>query len=233
MSIFRFKRFAMQHDRSAMKIGTDAILLGAWSEIKPQWDILDVGCGCGLISLMLAQRGAASVHAIDLHNGSISDATDNFCSSPWSHKLSSQLISYQDIAKTAQKRFDLIISNPPFFQNDLKSSTRNPKARHAETLSFADILNGLHKLLEKDGHFDLILPVAEAKLFESMAKDEGYFLNRLCNVHTKCGNDATRRLMSFSKNKANSTNESICIRTAAGDYTEEFRSLTSNFYLQF
>ncbi len=223
----------MQHERSTMKIGTDGILLGAWSIVKPHWNILDAGCGCGLISLMLAQRGAASVHAIDLHKGSISDATENFSCSLWSNKLSSQLISYQDFAETAQKRYELIISNPPFFQNDLKSSTRNPQARHSETLSFADILNGLHKLLEKDGHFDLILPTAEAKLFENMAKAEGFFLNRLCNVHTKCGNESTRRLMSFSKNDFNCFPENICIRTALGAYTEEFRQLTSNFYLQF
>ena len=181
---FRFRQFAVAHDRCAMRVNTDAVLLGAWCPLPdeaPEPRILDIGTGSGVIALMLAQRcPAARITAIDIDEPSALQAADNFCRSPWSDRLTAQHISLQELAsrnhrsprKPRQPRFDLILSNPPYFRNALRNpDPRRSDARHTDSLSFDDLCRCSATLLSDDGTLALILPAdAEADILATAAR---------------------------------------------------------------
>jgi len=230
---FHFKKFYIYDDKSSMKVGTDAIMLGIFSNTVNAKRILDIGTGCGIISLMLAQKSNAKITAIDIDDESIKQATLNFNNSPWKNSLSAKSISLQDYLKTNNDTFDLIVSNPPFFSHSLKPEIRKRLlARHDENLNFNDLCHGVNKLLNENGKFYTILP---SNFKDSFIKISGTFdlhLTYCCNIIPVEGKKANRIILGFQKKKYESiAAESIVIRMKNGGYTKDFHDISANYYL--
>lgn len=229
---FQFKAFRMQHHRSSMKIGTDAVLLGAWACVNGAKRILDVGTGSGVIALMIAQRTTSDVviEAIDIDRESVEEASANARSSPWSEKINIHRSSLQEFQSLT--KFDLIISNPPFFQNSLlPPAPSRQQARHDEMLSFEDLIFHSTRLLQKAGQLSLILPFAEGRQFKTLAAERGLFLVRETAVFTKASKPQERWLLEFSLSTGKKTTDKIILFEQRGTKTDAYRELTHPFYL--
>lgn len=227
---FKFKQFTVANDRAAMKVGTDGVLLGAWASIDWARNILDVGTGTGIIALMLAQRseGAAQITAIDIDAPAIEEARENFGNSPWRETFSASCISLQEFAGKADNasRFDLIVSNPPFFVESLKApDQRRTVARHTDTLGFAQMTAGALQLLAPHGIMAVIYPAKEGMDFVAEAESAGLHLVRMCRVATAEGKPVKRLLMEFSREAGAPTFEDLALDS------EAFHALTKEFYL--
>lgn len=231
---FKFKQFHIFHDKSSMKVGTDAVLLAALVEMSECNSILDIGCGSGVISLMCAQKSKAEISAIDIDQNSVEQAHENFESSKWKSRFTATECSLQEYAKLSEHKFDLLISNPPFFENALKSplETRN-KARHNDTLSSEDLLTSAHRLLNTHGKLALILPFSEGKEFIKIASSHQFYLQRRVEIQPKASKIANRLVLEFVLSPCETTKENIIIREEGNDYTEEYRCVTKDFYLAF
>lgn len=231
---FQFKQFLVHHNYSTMKVGTDAVLLGTLADVQYVKSILEIGCGSGLISLILAQRSSAKITAIDLHQASVWEARANFKESPWSDRLTALYISYQQFASQGNPaRYDLIISNPPFFENDLKSAdaVRN-LARHNDQLSTLEFLRASNYFLSEAGIICVILPITEAQKFIREAEEQQFYLNKKIEIKPKPSKDANRMILTFSKRKNELKKEVFTIREDSNKYTEEYRKLTEAFYVK-
>ncbi len=216
-----------------MKVGTDGVLLGAWSKTT-ECNTLDIGTGTGLIALMLAQRTqTALIDAIEIDEAASKEAQKNFIKSNWKDRLTSINSSLQDFHPS--KRYDLIISNPPFFIDATKApQTNRNTARHTDSLSFTELIKAVKRLLTDDGIFSLILPVNEAEQFIKIAFEAQFYLNRKCLVKPNPTKAAKRVLMEFSFNKSTLLEEELTIETEKRHiYTEEYITLTKDFYLKF
>jgi tRNA1Val (adenine37-N6)-methyltransferase len=178
---FQFKQFIIHQDRCAMKVCTDACLFGAWvadsawSLKSGAGSVLDIGAGTGLLSLMLAQKTGALIDAVELDEDAAEQAAENFETTPWKDRL--QVIRADARTVHLGRKYDLIISNPPFFENDLKSvDTRRNLALHSEALSLEELLGVIKKHLADDGQFAVLLPYHRKEIFTGLAIDAGYFL---------------------------------------------------------
>lgn len=232
---FQFKQFCVFDSNSSMKVGTDGVLLGAWANTSKTNSILDIGTGCGIIALMLAQRTSAFIDAIDIDNESILDAKINISNSNWTKRIIPSNISLQDFVKTNDKKFDLIISNPPFFNNSLKPPDKKRKlAKHTDSLSFETLVYSVKKLLNKNGKFCFILPMNEFQIFKNIILVEGLFINNITFVRPKKSKAINRVLaeISFSNISGNTINE-LCIRNEDNSFTDEYKELTKDFYIHF
>ena len=179
---FHFKHFSLYHHRSTMKVGTDAILLGRWTEVKPTDVVLDIGTGCGLLPLMLSQKGVAHVDAVDIDKASIEEATVNFDASQWRDHLQAYCIDIVDF-KT-DKKYDLIVSNPPFFNRFSKcDSERKSRARHNDAgLSYATLCREVCRLMQPEGRFTVVLPFDVSDLFLEEAEKAGLCLRQRMTI---------------------------------------------------
>jgi tRNA1Val (adenine37-N6)-methyltransferase len=239
-SAFRFKQFVVHQDRCAMKIGTDGILLGAWAQVEQPRRILDIGTGTGLIALMLAQRFPnAVIDAVEIEPNAAEQAARNFSASPWPELLNLHHQSIQCFAASGlpDKAYSLIVSNPPWFVDSLKSneSSRN-LARHTDSLSHDELLNSVKKLLHCSGRFALVLPFSDSASFIHSAQEVSLFCRRQCLVRSKPGLSPHRVLLEFETAPAESPvipQELIIENEQHHDYTETFRELTRDFYLRF
>jgi tRNA1Val (adenine37-N6)-methyltransferase len=232
MSEFRFKQFTIQHDNSTMKVGTDAVLIGAWTDVSKARSILDVGTGSGVIALMVAQRTMAdtTIDAIEPDANSVKEASVNIAQSPWSSRVAVHQTTIQDFQPAGQ--YDLIISNPPYFQR----SFRPPKAsrvvaRHTETLSFDDLLLASSRLLKPDGRLALILPATEGSEFRHLALRYGYKCHRSTAFYSREGKPQERWLMEFSKNGIETEPGRFVLHGDGEAWSGEYRELTGEFYL--
>ena len=231
---FQFKQFIVHHAYSTMKVGTDAVLLATLSDIPETGKILEVGTGTGVISLILAQRSKTQITAIDIHQASVWEARASFKESPWSDRLKALMISFQLYAAQGNPvRYDLIISNPPFFENDLKSPDKNRNlARHNDNLSYRDFLLASRYFISESGKLFLILPVSEAKIFIEEAKNYGFYLQKIIKIKPKPEKEANRLILSFGNQVSTEIqNESICIRNNDNSYSETYKKLTEDFYV--
>ncbi len=232
---FRFKQFTVYHDHSTMKVGTDSVLLGAWTPLDgTERNILDIGTGCGLIALMLAQRAdKAFITAIDIDQPSVEQATANFSASPWSERLYARNIFAQALRGQTDKHFDLIVSNPPYFVNSLPNpQQKRMKARHTCTLSHIELLFASMELLTENGKLALILPVNEGMQFIEQARPAGLFLIHQTTVYPTPQAAPKRLLLCFSKQPAKHTESNLIIETAGRHvYSETYKQLTQEFYL--
>ena len=231
---FTFKQFHIDHSRCAMKVGTDGTLLGAWVRLPDTThSILDIGTGSGLIAIMAAQRSAeAHITAIDIDADCVAQARLNAEASPWGNRISVQHTSLQEFA--TEERFDVIVSNPPYFIDSLTSpDAGRTTARHTATLPFEELVSGVKRLLTPNGHFSLILPTAEAERFISAARGV-LFLSRRCDVYPKPSAAVKRVMMEFSLSpQLPPTAEQLTIESDTHhDYTEAYRALTRDFYLK-
>ena len=232
MSGFRFKQFAVEQDDVAMKVGTDGTLLGAWADCEGAKRVLDIGTGTGLIALMLAQRNnQAEIHAVEIDETASKRARSNFDMSPWAERLDVECCAVQEF--NAPEKFDLIISNPPYFVDSLlPPDAKRSTARHTHDLSFEELDKAVCRLLADGGRFALILPTTE---FEKYLAITQLYLARRCDVYPKIGADIKRVMAEFTKHETVATkHETITIEVdKRGDYTDEYRALTKDFYLKF
>lgn len=232
---FQFKQFKILQEKAAMKVGTDAVLLGAWADATHAANILDVGTGTGLIAIMLAQRSSAKIVGIEIEKYAAREAGFNTQNSPWSKRVSIKNVSFQKFAETNISTFDLIVSNPPFFINNTK--TQNPNrtiARHNDLLPLSDLVNSSAILLESSGKLAIILPVFEAEKFIRLAKNKGFYLTRLTEVKSNQQKNTHRYLMEFSKKNSDFKKDILTIYNEKGsDYSVLYKKLTRDFYLNF
>lgn len=229
---FTFKKFTVYHDRCAMKVGTDGVLLGAWTDVSSSQRILDVGTGTGLISLMLAQRCAkAQITAIDIDEEAVSQARGNMDASPWGNRMEAV---WQDLnTYHPDGLFDTIVSNPPFFIDSLKcpDGQRN-KARHTDTLSAHLLLQKCTELLTAEGRFSLILPAEQTEGVVVLAEEVGLHLSRFTSVITRPGLPPKRSLMEFRRQVSVCEKNSLIVELERHVYSDAYKALTHDFYLK-
>lgn len=233
---FEFKKFKIKQDKCAMRVSTDAVLLGAWVTPNGSTSILDIGTGTGIIALMLAQKSNASILAIDIDKDSTEQAKVNVAESIFSNKVNVIHSSFQELVRTSTQKFNLIVTNPPYFIDSLKSNNdTRTTARHTDSLSFEDLLSGVKKLLDDKGKFCLILPKNEAILFREMAQSKGLYLSKLLRIRTRMEKDSEKRhLMQFEFKESEFSESTLVIeKDSHRNYTEEYKELTKDYYIHF
>ena len=229
---FQFKQFRIEQERSALKVGTDGVLLGAWCMVHGAKSILDVGTGTGLIALMLAQRSEAEITAIEIDENSFAEASSNFEKSPWAERLQVVHGDFNQLLDSKSKFYDLIVCNPPFFKNSLKSANAaSTLARHDVSLSFLQLIRGSRTMLHDVGKMAVILPFEAMIDFRETARMEGFYLSRQTNVIPKYGKPAKRVLLEFSRLAVYPTVNELIILKEKDKYSEGFIALTKDFFL--
>jgi tRNA1Val (adenine37-N6)-methyltransferase len=230
---FRFRRFTVFQRGKVFRVGTDGVLLGSVADFPIHGRILDIGTGTGLIALMAAQRTDSFITAIDPDSETCSQANENFAASPWPGRIILYEKSLQDFAAECTERFDFIVSNPPYFRDSLKNidSTRT-RSRHTDSLSPADLLDGVIKLLEEDGVFEVVLPYTEGMIFIAEAADKGLYCNRIIKVKGTPNGKIIRIILKFERNRKELKESFVTIETGVRhSYTKEYMELTRDFYL--
>ncbi|MCH5240633.1 MAG: methyltransferase [Muribaculaceae bacterium] len=235
-SVFRFKEFRVEHSRSSMKVGVDAVLLGAWAvSIKKEPYILDVGTGCGVIALMLAQRyPAATIQGIDIDEASISEAQTNINNSPWGSRLSAALKRFPEDILNSSQRYDLIVSNPPFFDSGVKNpTTPREKARHQAALSPYSLIENSPSLLNTGGSLCMIIPYEILAKVMKLVEEKGLCVNKVCYVKNNIKRPVKRVMIEigFPKEKEDNVEVEHLILFENGEPTPAYRALTGIFYL--
>lgn len=236
--MFKFKQFTIHQDRTAMKVGTDGVLLGAWAPIAPTAQrILDIGTGTGLIALMLAQRyPSLNITAIDIDESSIEQATENIKNSPFAQYITTHHTSLQDY--NPKEKYDAIVCNPPYFVASLKCpDSQRTQARHTDSLSFDELLSHSARLLNDEGSLSVILPVTEGNQLIALASQYGFTLTQQVHVLPTPTSAPKRLLMYFTKKSMVNSQQSIVnsqliIELARHQYTPEYITLTRDFYLK-
>lgn len=232
---FDFKKFRIFHDKCAMKVGTDGVLLGAWSCAgNAQHEILDIGTGSGLIAIMLAQKSPAEIWGVDIAEDAIQQANENASHTEWSDRLH---FVHSDISQFCPDfQFDLLICNPPFFSNSLKCPDgMRTQARHSDSMSFSELICSASRLLVDEGRLEIIIPAERNDEFVQEAWISGLNLERKTFVFTKEGqNEAKRVMLGFIKGACRyPSSEKLYIRKADGEYTEDYKTITSDYYLHY
>jgi len=221
-----------------MKIGTDGVLLGAWCSLKDNTNkILDIGSGTGVISLMLAQRfNNITIASVEIENNAYEQSVENFERSVWADRLFCFHSTFQDFAKERKEdgeTYDLIISNPPFYTDNVKNNNRaRNKARSTSFLSFVELISGVSKILSNQGEFTTIIPFKEEAKFIEISKQNNLFLNKICRVKGNNNSDTKRSLLTFSFYKKQLDENNLIIETSRHLYTDEYINLTKNFYIK-
>lgn len=232
---FQFKQFTVYHDRCAMKVGTDGVLLGAWTNVEDSYTALDVGSGSGLISLMLAQRNnKLRIKAIDIDKNAFEQSIINTRISPFKTQIECKHTSLQDIPNSETSLFDLIVSNPPYFNQSLKSpDSKRSIARHTDTLPIEDLINYSSKLLNSNGRLSIIYPHHDKDLLIALGHNYGLYASRITNVYPTIGSQPKRILLEFSRKESRIFSENdLVIETRRHEYSLEFTELVKDFYLK-
>lgn len=228
---FQFKQFTIYQDRCAMKVGTDGVLLGAWADVSSAHSILDIGTGTGLIALMVAQRSGAFVTALEMDVEASKQALENVERSPWNEKIKVVNLSLQEY--DSLMKYDHIISNPPYFNQSLKSPKEGrTTARHTDTLSYDDLLKGVVRLLDEQGIFSVILPFSEKERFVTLAEQYNLYPARITEVLPTPISTPKRFMAEFSFQQVECQQKSLIIESAGRhQYSDEYKQLTEQFYL--
>ena len=218
-----------------MKVSTDGVLLGAWTHVSGAGTILDVGTGTGVIALMMAQRSEAKITALEIEKNAFDEACFNFEHSPWPERLEAEHISFQQFGKETSQKFDLIISNPPYFENVSKASDQSRSvARHTDRLPFSDLIRNCSGLLTLRGRLAIIIPSAQSSRFILLASDSGLYICRLTHIRPKPGKPYLRDLIEFSREKRITEAEELTIENEVhNQFTDAYKKLTKDFYLAF
>jgi tRNA1Val (adenine37-N6)-methyltransferase len=236
MSIFQFKQFAVNQDQCAMKIGTDGVLLGAWTPIENHPNaILDIGTGTGIIALMLAQRcGAQQIDALEIDENAYEQAVDNFESSPWSDRLFCFHAGLDEFVEEPEDEYDLIVSNPPFYTEDFKTDNEaRDLARFADAMPFEDLIEAAALLLSENGIFSVIIPFKEEASFIALAEEYELYPIKITRVKGTPTTEIKRSLLAFKRFELPVLlAEELIIETARHQYTPEYIELTEDFYLK-
>ncbi|REG92936.1 tRNA1(Val) (adenine(37)-N6)-methyltransferase [Flavobacterium aquicola] len=236
MSKFQFKQFSVEQDRCAMKIGTDGVLLGAWTPIDNNpFSILDIGTGTGIIALILAQRSdAQQIDALEIDEEAYEQATDNFENSPWNDRLFCFHAGLDEFVEEPEDEYDLIISNPPFYSEDYKSNDdQRDLARFQDAMPFEELIEAADLLLSENGIFSVIIPFKEEEKFLALAKENELYPIKITRVKGTAATEIKRSLLAFSRNEIDHFPvEELIIETARHIYTSEYIKLTKEFYIK-
>lgn len=231
MDPFRFKKFKLYHHRSPMKIGVDSMLLGSWTEVKDAKSVLDIGTGCGLLSFMCAQKNDhCVVEGIDINSDAIIEAEENRALSPWPDRIN---FKKQDLKLfNPTLKYDVIISNPPFFNKESLHSSNNAraKARHTIELELEDIFDFAFRHLSEEGTLNMVLPYHEYEKVQKLAFNNGLKVQRLSIVKPKEHKPAHRVLLELGKTTKQPKVDEIIIRKLDGGYTKTYKILTEAYY---
>ena len=235
MEPFTFKQFAVAQDRCAMKIGTDGVLLGAWTTIDHRpLSVLYIGAGTGIIALQLAQRTTAElIDAIEIDHLAYEQCVENFEASPWGDRLFCYHASLEEFTEEIDDRYELIVSNPPFYSDNYvtEDPARNT-ARFADALPFKDLLQHVSVLLSEEGIFSTIIPKKEEQTFIALASEVKLFPTRICRVRGTDTSEVKRSLMEFSFQKTTVEMTSLVIEHSRHNYTQDYCDLVREFYLK-
>ncbi|MEM8510330.1 MAG: methyltransferase [Bacteroidota bacterium] len=235
MDVFHFKQFTIQQDNCAMKVGTDGVLLGAWTSLNCSPDtILDVGSGTGLIALMLAQRATASViDAIEIDTDAFEQCVANFEASPWADRLFCYHAGFQEFYEEIEESYDLIVSNPPFFIEDVSSGQiSRDRARQNQSLPYPSLFEGIKTLLAPKGELSMIIPYSAELAVLDLAATQGLYPSRITRVKGNPIASFKRSLLQLSRNKIAVTSRELVIELERHVYSKEYIQLTKDFYLK-
>lgn len=233
---FSFKQFTVQQDHCAMKVCTDACLLGAWAAEKiavlpSVKNILDIGTGTGLLSLMIAQKNATTIDAVELEENAAQQAAGNFSVSPWKERL--QVFNTAIDQFDPGKKYDVIISNPPFFGDDLKSNNAfKNAAKHDSTLTLDELLQQIKRLLKENGTAYILIPFHRINYLEKLASDNGFFINEKLLVKQSVDHGYFRSLLMLSNQPGAVHTKELAIHDAQKLYSDEFTALLKDYYLK-
>lgn len=232
---FKFKQFSINQDRCAMKVGTDGVLLGAWSTLEHQPNsILDIGAGTGLIALQLAQRSSAeTIDAIELDENAYEQCVENFEASDWGDRLFCYHASLQEFADEIDDTYDLIVSNPPFHSEKVTSGDlARDNARQQLSLPFEELMNAVHKLLSKTGKFATIIPYTQEERMIALGETKGLFTTRITRVKGNPASEIKRSLLEFSFKATTMIQNELVIEIKRHQFTAKYIALTKAFYLK-
>lgn len=231
MSIFRFKQFSIAHDKCAHKVGTDGVLLGAWVKAENPKTILDVGTGSGLIALMLAQRFPQSqITGVELDQPSAEQAIENAANSPFTDRV--DIIQGDFLEYSFSEKFDLIVSNPPFFKGNTSSGkAERDRARHEQYLPQGKFLEKAASLLSPQGKLAVVLPKEESQQFIGLAQTHALFPTRITKVYGRPGAEDKRWIVRFSKTTKEVIETDFNLRNFDGTFSTTHQNLTRDFYL--
>lgn len=234
--MFSFKQFTVHQDQCAMKIGTDSVLLGAWTPITHDpFSILDIGAGTGILALMLAQRtNAEQIDALEIDEKAYEQAVDNFENSPWGDRLFCYHAALDEFVEEPEDLYALIVSNPPFYTEDYKTENeQRDLARFADAMPFLALVEAAELLLSENGIFSVIIPFKEENKFITLAKNFDLFPIKITRVKGTPTTEIKRSLLAFSRNFVNDfLVDELVIETSRHVYTEEYIALTKDFYLK-
>lgn len=232
---FKFKKFSLHQDQCAMKIGTDGVLLGAWTSIDNNpFSVLDVGAGTGILSLMIAQRSSSEIiDAIEIDSAAYEQCVDNFEQSLWGDRLFCYHASLEEFADEIEDTYDLIICNPPFYNEDYKTKNeQRDLARFQDAMPFEHLLKSVSILLSKHGIFSVVIPFKEEINFIELASKFNLFPNKILRVKGNPTSKTKRSLIEFSFLESKITIESLIIEKERHQYTKDYINLTKDFYLK-
>lgn len=230
-SFFSFKKFTIHHDRCAMKVGTDGVLLGAWTDVTHSKHLLDIGSGTGLVALMLAQRCPGEITGIEIDKEAVEQSRENVAASPWKERIE---ILWQDVCQyTPDSLYDTIVSNPPYFVDSLKcpDGQRNT-ARHSDTLDAEQLIEKAASLLHPSGRFSVIIPSDLCDRFIQTAASYGLHPSRHTQVITRPSLPPKRSLLEFRKEITACATDELLIELDRHVYSEAYIALTKDFYLK-
>ena len=232
---FKFKEFTVNQDQCAMKIGTDGVLLGAWTSIKENPNsILDIGTGSGIIALQLAQRtDAETIDAIEIDDKAYEQSVENFENSDWGDRLFCYHASLEEFVGEIDEKYDLIVSNPPFYTDEFESENKaRNKARFTSSLSFLTLLNGVSNLLSAEGLFSVIIPFKEEQNFIQIASKVNLLPVRICRVKGTPIAEIKRSILELSFRESDVLTTELIIETSRHQYTNDYIEVVKDFYLK-
>ncbi len=231
---FRFKQFEIQQDQCTMKVGTDGVLLGAWVNVENAANVLDIGTGTGVIPIMIAQRTEdAKIFGVEIEKAACEQAKANMEQSPWAERLTAINTSVQDFAKISEKKFDLIVSNPPFFSGGTFSKNQDKtNVRHTVKLPHGDLLSAVRTLLSPNGKFCVKLPLIEGLRLKELALSYNLHCTKITEVIPRINKQVERLLMQFEKADVALEKDQLTIqKEKRNEWTSEYIELTKDFYL--
>lgn len=232
-ALFRFKQFSLRHDRCAVKVGTDAVLLGAWTDFSGAGRILDIGTGCGVLALIAAQRNThATIDAVEIDDAAAAQAAENFTASPWPDRLRAHRMDVRRM-KSAEP-YDLIICNPPYYEGEAPSpDDRRSLAKHGGELSFPELMEVVDRLLAPEGRFNVVLPMNRELEFTSLAAERGSSPSHCCSVRYLASRPPKRVMLELRRGKVERADDEVVVGTAPGKPDAKYAALVSDLLLSF
>lgn len=236
MSTFKFKQFSVQHDKCAMKIGTDGVLLGAWCPIDNNpFSVLDIGAGTGILSLMLAQRSnAEQIDSLEIDEEAYEQCVENYENSPWRDRLFCFHAGLDEFVEEPEDEYDIIVSNPPFYSEKYKSdNSQRDLARFQDALPFEDLIEAADLLLSENGIFAVIIPYKEEERFIDLCAEVELFPVKVTRVKGSHTTPIVRSLLAFKRYELSVlTADELVIEISRHEYTDDYINLTKDFYLK-